>query len=101
MAHPGHRLLIENREHLVRLAIAQLVVHEVDRPDVVGMSRPQADDPAIRICAAAVSLVYVFYVEPGGVQANKYQVLEESAGVAPDHFYRMIATNHPGTAAGH
>jgi hypothetical protein len=33
-------ILVENGRHLVALTIAELVVHEVDAPDVVRMRRP-------------------------------------------------------------
>ena len=37
-------VLIQHREHLVRPSVAQLVMHEVDSPDMVGMCRSQPDD---------------------------------------------------------
>ena len=51
-SHPcpdGHRQslsreLIQNRQHLIAASVAELVVYEVDGPDMVGMRRPQADN---------------------------------------------------------
>ena len=40
-------ILIEHCEHLVGAPVAELVVHEVNRPDVVGMRGPQPDDRAV------------------------------------------------------
>ena len=39
-------VLVQHCKHLVRPSITQLVMHTVDRPDVVGMCGPQADDRA-------------------------------------------------------
>jgi hypothetical protein len=52
----------------------------------------QDRDPAARICAEAASLVSAFYVEPGDGHESEHRVLAGIAGVAPDLFYRQIAT---------
>lgn len=43
--------------HLVRPAVAQLDVHKVDRPDVVGKVRPLADDLGVVVVKSFASLV--------------------------------------------
>ena len=42
---PG--VFVQDCQHLVTSTIAELVVHEVDSPDVVRMRRPQADDRTV------------------------------------------------------
>jgi len=41
------RVFIEDRQHLITKAIAELVVNEVDTPDVPGILWPKPDDGAI------------------------------------------------------
>jgi hypothetical protein len=40
-------VLVQNGQHLVGPPVAQPVVDEVDRPDVVGIQRPQANDRCV------------------------------------------------------
>ena len=42
-------VLIKHGEHLVAPPIAELVMHEVNRPDMIGMCRPQPDDRAVLV----------------------------------------------------
>ena len=51
------RELIENRQHLVTAPIAELVVDEVDGPDVVRMGWPQSDDRAVLVVEPLALLV--------------------------------------------
>ena len=51
------RVFIEDGEHLVTPPTAQLVVDEVDAPDVVLVLRPQADDGAVFVVEAFTSLM--------------------------------------------
>ena len=42
-------VFVEYSQHFVGSTIAELVMHKIDRPDVVGMCGPQADDRAILV----------------------------------------------------
>ena len=71
-AHPGanrHRqslpgVLVQNGQHLVAPTIAELVVHEVDAPDVVRMRRPQADDRTVLVIEPSALLVPLRKLQP-------------------------------------
>ena len=43
------RVLIQDGQHLVAPTVVELVVHEVDGPDVIGMGRAQPDDQAVLV----------------------------------------------------
>ena len=55
--HPGEnrhsqrlpRVLVQDGQHLVAPTVVELVVHEVDGPDVIGMGRAQPDDRAVLV----------------------------------------------------
>ena len=50
-------VLVQNGQHLVAPPVAELVVHEVDGPDVVRMGRPQPDDRAVLVIEPSALLV--------------------------------------------
>lgn len=56
--------LIQHREHLVAAAIAELVVYEVDGPDMVRMRGPQADDRAVLVIEPLTLLVALRKLQP-------------------------------------
>ena len=43
------RVLVQDGQHLVTPIVVELVVHEVDGPDVIGMGRAQPDDQAVLV----------------------------------------------------
>lgn len=57
-------VLVEDCQHLVAAAIAQLVVHEVDAPDVIGMRRPKPDDRAVVVVEPSALRVAVGLLQP-------------------------------------
>jgi len=56
--------LVEYCEHLVAAAIAELVVDEVDAPDVVRMGRPESDDGAVLVVEPSPPLVSLRQLQP-------------------------------------
>ncbi len=50
-------VFIQNREHLVAPPIAQLVVNEIDAPDMVGMRRSEPNDRTVLVVQATLLLV--------------------------------------------
>lgn len=71
-SHPGahrHRQrlpreLIENRQHLIGPPVAELVVYEVDGPDMVRMRGPQADDRAVLVIEPLALFVALRKLQP-------------------------------------
>ena len=57
------RIFIENSEHLVTSTAAQLVVNEVNTPDMVRILRPQADDGTILVIEPFTPLVAVWQLK--------------------------------------
>ena len=43
------RVLVQDGQHLVAPTVVELVVHEVDGPDVIGMGRAQPNDRAVLV----------------------------------------------------
>ena len=53
-------VLVKHRQHLVGPTIAELVVHKINRPDMVREVRPEPDDGSIVVVETFAALM------PGG-----------------------------------
>jgi hypothetical protein len=58
------RVFIQDRQHLVAASIAELVVNEVDAPDVVRVGRAKPDDRAVLVIEPSAFLVPLRKLQP-------------------------------------
>ena len=57
-------ILVQDGQHLVAATVVELVVHEVDGPDVIGMGWPQPDDRSILVIEPPALLVSLRQLQP-------------------------------------
>ena len=70
--HPGEnrhsqrlpRVLVQDGQYLVAPTVIELVVHEVDGPDVIGTGRAQPDDRAVLVIEPPALLMTLRQLEP-------------------------------------